>query len=155
MSLDTATLQSWLLDHATAVLGAAAAGSEPKTAPGEGLVGAGWVANLRAVPERSTLAATCARVDWQFRFYRNAFAADGAATERLLLNAADALIAACHADITITDIGANVVGLFDPLGETGAPIECPAGFVEINKLLYRSFTLNVGVNCDGAWPQGG
>lgn len=155
MSLDTVTLQAWLLDHAKAVLGVSAVlGYEPKSRIDYAVMGqtvfAGWFNSIEALETRAGLAVTSARLEWVGRLHRNALGpgVDQAETERLLLAASDALAAALFGDLDIAG-----VGWFDPRGQTGDPFKIVTGFLDIDKQLNRVATLTVGVVVDDAWGE--
>lgn len=159
MSLDVTNLASWLRvrTDAAAVLSAPVTLFEPKKFPGDGLIGAAWLGNLRVVPGRSSLTATAAALDWNVRLYRNALgsAADADAIDPAMLTAQVAIIGSYHSDLEITDGGGNVIGIFDPIGGSsgGAPLTSISGYIEIEKRIVRVLTSTVSVIVDDAWTQ--
>lgn len=158
MSLDATLLAAWLTTHATAVVEVdRVLGFEPKSNAqiGDGTVLACWVANLRVIPERSTLAMSAGRADWTLRLHRNGLgdATEMATTERVILDATSALFAAYHAEINVSGVGGPEDGWFDPAGMTGEPISAPSGYMDIDKRLYRVVTISIGIVIDDAWPQ--
>jgi len=159
MSLDVTNLAAWLRTRtdAAAVLAAPLTLFEPKSFPGDGLIGAAWLGGLRVIPRRSTLASTCAGLTWNVRLYRNALGskADADAIDPAMLTAAVAIINQWHSDLEITDSGGNVIGNFDPLGgeSAGAPLSSDSGYIDIDKRLIRVLTITCNVIVDGAWAQ--
>lgn len=155
MALNSTALQSWLLTHAAGVVEVGGIlGYEPKskldyTTAAGGAVLAGWLARGTIAEGIGGLRRTAARVGWSTRLHRNAFEADQAATERLLLDAVDALTAAYFGDFELDSVDA----FFDPKGQYGEALTWDVGYVTLDKQVSRVATINVGIVVRDAWTE--
>lgn len=127
------------------------AGHEPKNAPGTGLSAAVWVDRIEPVDEASGLASTSVRLVVNVRVYGSMLAEPQDAIDPNLFEAVDVLMAAYSADFTLGGTVRNV----DLLGETGAGMFAQAGYLEIDRKLYRVMTITVPAIVSDAWTQGG
>lgn len=156
MALNSTALQSWLISHAVATVEVATPvlDYEPKskidysTAAGKP-VAAGWLGPVRVAPGHGGLNATSARVGWILRLHLNAFATDQGATERVMLDAADALMDAYFGDFEISGQDAS----FDPKGAYGEAVTLDHGYLDIDKQLSRVCTIALGVVVSNAWVE--
>lgn len=122
---------------------------EPKSAPGAGMHAAVWAQQIRAVPQRSGLAATSARVVFTIRLYRNMTAEPQDSIDPEMMRAVDTLIGLVHGDF---DLGGTVAEV-DLLGMYGDPLEATAGYLNQDGKLYRIIDLNIPMVINDAWAQ--
>jgi hypothetical protein len=121
---------------------------EPKSAPLRGgFTGAIWAQNLR--PHRSGLASTTVRVEWRFRIYTNMLADPQDAIDPALMDAACALIAEYSMNFTLDGLVRSV----DLLGEAGNPLGFQAGYLPVDKALFRIIDLTLPVVINDAFTQ--
>lgn len=155
MALNSTELQSWLLDHAAGVTEVGTVlGYEPKSrldysAAGGGAILAGWLARGTVANGVGGMRKTAARVGWALRLHRNAFEADQAQTERLLLDALDALVAAYFGDFELDTVDA----FFDPKGAHGEALTWDLGYLTLEKQLSRVITVSLGIVVRDAWSE--
>lgn len=122
---------------------------EPKSAPGNGISGAVWVQKIEHIPARSGLAATTGGLTMSVRVYTSMFADPPDAIDPNLLLATNALIQAYSANFTL----GGIVTAVDLLGAWSQGLFADAGYVDIDRKLYRIMTINVPLVIDDLWPQ--
>jgi hypothetical protein len=125
-------------------------GAEPKSAPSvRGLTAAVWADRMAAVAKTSGLAVTSAMVVFNVRVYSSMLQEPADAIDPNIIKAAGALIAAYAADFDLGVTGAEV----DLLGAHGPALGGAAGYLEIDKKMFRVMTLSVPVKFFDAWTQ--
>jgi hypothetical protein len=121
---------------------------EPKNAPGSGLTAALWVQSIR--PYRSGLAATTVRVEWRLRLYTSMLMQPPDRIDPDLLRATTFLMAAYSFGFTLGGLVRSV----DLLGEAGLPLQAQAGYLPIDKAMYRIMDITLPVIINDAFAQG-
>jgi len=121
---------------------------EPKNAPGSGLTAALWVQGIR--PHRSGLAATTVRVEWRLRLYTSMLMQPPDRIDPDLLRATTYLMAAYSFGFTLGGLVRSV----DLLGEAGLPLQAQAGYLPIDKAMYRIMDITLPVIINDAFTQG-
>jgi hypothetical protein len=125
-------------------------GAEPKSAPSvRGLTAAVWADRMAAVAKTSGLAVTSALVVFSLRVYSSMLQEPADAIDPNIVKAAGALMAAYAADFDLGTTGAEV----DLLGTHGPALGGAAGYLEIDKKMFRVMTLSVPVMFFDAWTQ--
>lgn len=130
-------------------------GHEPKSAPGNGIVFAVWAQAIK--PARmSGLAATSALVQFQGRIYIPFNQVPYDAIDPKVMAATTNLMAAFSGDFNFG--GAADVRYVDLLGAEGANLgmvglSAQAGYVEIDRRMYRIMTLNIPIVINDAFKQ--
>lgn len=123
---------------------------EPKNKPGRGLTCAIWIDRIEPARARSGLAATSARVVFNLRIYTNMLQNPQDSIDPTVMNAADVLMSTYSGDF---DLGFEDAWI-DLLGATqGHPLFGQSGYINIDNMTYRVFTLTVPVIVENAWTQ--
>lgn len=149
MSLDTDALVDAVCSHALATgLFDAVNSHEPKTGPGSGMYAAVWVQSMRGV-KSSGLNSTSVLVVFNVRLYSNMLQEPQDAIDPNIMRAADVLLRAYSADFRLDGLIRNV----DLLGQHSQAMGGDAGYLEIDKVMSRVFTLNVPCIVNDLWDQ--
>ncbi len=150
MSLNTKNLVNALASHAM-TLGRfeRVNGHEPKNAPGSGLSCAIWLQYIGPARGQSGLKATTGRVVASVRVYSNMLAEPQDAIDPEVGDAVDALMAAYSNDFELGGLIRNV----DLLGATGVPLQAEAGYISIDKQMFRVMTIQVPMIINDIWEQ--
>lgn len=111
---------------------------EPKSAPGTGMHLALWVQSLMPI-HASGLASTSGRVELFARIYTSFIQKSEDAVDPDILGATCALVNAYTSDF---DFGATL-RMVDLLGAYGQPLQAKAGYLEIDRKMFRVMTLVV------------
>ena len=122
---------------------------EPKSKPGFGLAAAVWVQSLAPVPAHSGLHISSARLLLNVRVYSNMLQEPQDMIDPKMMEAVDALMAAYSGDFTLDGMDLFI----DLLGRAGEPLGGAAGYVDIDKTLFRIFTITVPVIVNDAYEQ--
>lgn len=143
-----------LIDAATSAGSAsgyfdAVQGHEPKSAPGTGLTFAVFVAALGPARGGSGLAATSVRVELTGRIYKPFKSEPEDLIDPNMTDAAEALITAYSGDF---DMGGNARNV-DLLGAYGTPLGFRAGYVTIDKSVFRFYDITIPIIVNDAWAQ--
>lgn len=124
-------------------------GAEPKGAPPDtGLTAAVWVANLSPVPS-SGLATTSMLFTLSVRLYTSMVTEPQDMIDPQLMAAVDTLMAAYTGNFTL----GGLVRTIDLLGSHSEGLRGEAGYVEIDRKLYRVFTVNVPMIVNDVYLQ--
>jgi hypothetical protein len=127
-------LQSGRFDHVNQ--------HEPKNGPGVGLICSVWVQSMR--PTRSSgLAITSGVLQMSMRLYMNFRSEPYDMIDFNILTGALWLMAAYTGDFDFGNV-ANVRNV-DVLGSEGTPLSSNAGYVEIDKTVYRVMTITLPI----------
>ena len=121
--------------------------AEPKSAPGSDTEAAVWVQNLR--PASSGLNATSVRFEVYVRIYSNMFQEPQDMIDSNVMRAVWALMTAYHGDFTL----GGLVESIDLLGKDGDPLAAEAGYIEIDRRLFRAVTITLPVKINDAFDQ--
>lgn len=124
-------------------------GHEPKSAPGNGVAFAVWVQNIK--PAASGQAATSGTLLLNGRVYIrfNQFPYD--LIDPQVLSATLEIMAALSGDFKLG--GADNVRAIDLLGMEGMPLSAQAGYVDIDKTMYRVMTINIPLIINDMFTQ--
>lgn len=123
---------------------------EPKTKPGRGLTAAVWVDRIEPARGRHGLTHTDVRVVCNVRIYTNMLQQPQDAIDPNVMEAADKLMAAYSGDF---DLGSEDRWI-DLLGITqGHPLFGQSGYINIDNVVMRVFTITVPVIVQNAWEQ--
>jgi hypothetical protein len=122
---------------------------EPKAAPGNGLTAAVWVQRVGAARGASGLASTTALVVLNLRLFQNMLKEPQDMIDPDLMRALDALMAAYSGDFTLGGLVRNV----DLLGQFGPELSAEAGYVDIDKKLFRVVTITLPLVVNDLWVQ--
>ena len=123
---------------------------EPKSKPGRGLTCAVWIDRIEPARARSGLAATSARVVFNVRIYTNMLQNPQDSIDPSVMIASDALFEGYSGDF---DLGGSDRWI-DLLGATqGHPLFGQSGYINIDNVVMRVFTLTVPVIVENAWTQ--
>lgn len=122
---------------------------EPKNAPGNGTACAIWVQSLMPYAIRSGLDATTVRAVFTVRIYMNMIQEPQDEIDINILDATDKLMEAYTGDFTLGGAVRNI----DLLGAGGPGLSANAGYIEIDKRIYRAMTITVPVVVNDVWDQ--
>lgn len=125
-------------------------GHEPKSAPGSGVAFAVWAQAIKPA-ERSGLAATSISVVFQGRIYIPFNQVPYDAIDPQVLAATTDLMGALSGDFDFG--GVADVRYIDLLGIDGVSLSAQAGYVEIDRRMYRIMTLNIPITINDAFKQ--
>jgi hypothetical protein len=120
---------------------------EPKSMPGNGITCSVWVQN--AEPASSGLAATSIRFELSVRLYSAMIDEPQDMIDPNLTAAAWDLFVAYSSGFTL----GGLVESIDLLGKDGSPLRWEAGYVQIEKPLYRIITITLPVKINDAFDQ--
>lgn len=123
---------------------------EPKSAPGNGLYAAVWVDGIRPV-KASGLAAVSGVVSLRMRCYSSMIQQPQDAIDPNLLSAVTDLMSAYSADFALG--GDDDVRCIDLLGQSGESMSVQAGYLDIDKKMYRVMTISLPVIINDMWSM--
>lgn len=123
---------------------------EARSAPGQGIQAALWVDYIGPFPPGSGLGATTGLVALLCRSYSSMYQAPLDQVDPNLLGAVSAFMGALTGDL---DLGGTVRNI-DLMGMSGRRLETQAGYVEIDKKLYRCLDLRIPVIVNDMWTMG-
>lgn len=123
---------------------------EPKSAPGRGITASVWVERISPYARNSGLAATSALVVLNVRVYTNMVSEPQDAIDPELTLAVDSLMNAYNGDFMLD----GLVSSIDLLNASGAGgLEARAGYIEIDKTLFRVMTITLPLIVNDVWTQ--
>ena len=125
---------------------------EPKNAPGHGISCSVWIHMILPYRVGSGLSATTGVVQLNARLYTNFREQPYDMIDPNITAATVALMGAFTADFNFG--GAAGVRNVDLLGQTGTPLSAQAGYVEIDKQMFRVMTVVVPVIVNDMFVQG-
>lgn len=121
---------------------------EPKSAPTD--IGAAFWANyIGPAPAESGLDVTSALLLLNCRIYTSMLTDPQDLIDPRIIDATDALMAAYNGDF---DLGGLIYAV-DLLGMSGERLEARAGYLEIDRKIFRTMTINLPCLVANAWPQ--
>lgn len=123
---------------------------EPKNKPGRGLTCAMWIDRIEPQDGQSSLVATTARVTFNVRVYTNMLQNPQDSIDPNVMIATDALFEAYSNDFTL----GGQIEYVDLMGIGGKPLYGQSGYINIDNMVYRVFTITVPCIVEDAWPQG-
>jgi hypothetical protein len=121
---------------------------EPKGAP-EGLGAAVWIQSMAPAAQRSGLNATSVRFECSIRIYTNMLQEPQDYIDPAMTKAAWRVMVALTGGITLN----GQVEYIDILGSDGAPLAWEAGYIDIDKRMFRVITITVPMVIEDAWVQ--
>jgi hypothetical protein len=129
-------------------------GHEPKSAPTDNdITCALWVQNIKPV-RSSGLAMTSGVLMLQVRIYMEFTSQPYDAIDPNILKAVMAIMATFSADFQLGAEGAQAdVRAVDLLGMTGVPLSAQAGYVEIDRKMYRVMTVFLPIIINDMFAQ--
>lgn len=122
---------------------------EPKNAPGASTASV-FLREVRAVQAGSGLNKTNALVVWNVRLYQNMLKDPQDSIDVQLLNTMDLLLTSFNADFTLE----GTVKAVDILGISGVGLGAEAGYVEIDRKMFRVIDITLPVLINNVWTQG-
>ncbi len=126
-------------------------GHEPKNAPGNGLSCSVWVQAIRPMPKGSGLAATTGVLVLNLRIYVSFTSQPFDAIDPNVLSATTDFMGAISGDLDFDDI-ANVRNV-DLLGSSGTAMSAVAGYVEIDRRMFRVMTTTIPIIVNDMFAQ--
>lgn len=123
--------------------------NEPKNAPGNGLTCAIWVQRMGPIPAASGLASVSVRVVLMVRILKPMLALPYGQMDLDILSAVDGLMAAYSAAFTLEGKIKNV----DLLGQAGQPLDSQAGYVTIDKKMFRLMDITLPLLTNDLWME--
>jgi hypothetical protein len=121
---------------------------EPKSAP-QGIGAAFWANYIGPAPSESGLDITSALLVLNCRIYTSMLTEPQDLIDPRIVEATDALMAAYNGDF---DLGGLIFAV-DLLGMSGERLEAKAGYLEIDRKIFRVMTINLPCLVENAWPQ--
>lgn len=122
---------------------------EPKNAPGNGVNCSVWIQNIK--PARSGTAATSILVNFDMRIYKNFVSQPFDMIDPNITSAVMVIMAALSGDFDFGGIGdARAIDL---LGMSGSALNATAGYVDIDRRMFRVMTINIPVIFNDAFVQ--
>lgn len=125
-------------------------GHEPKNAPRNGLTAALWLQAMVPAIGQSGLESTSMRVSWYLRIYQNFLSQPADSIDPKVMKACASVMEALTANF---DLDLPAVRAIDLLGMTGPPMGAEAGYIEINREIFRCMTLSIPIIVDDAFLQ--
>jgi hypothetical protein len=133
--------ESGLFDHV--------AGAEPKSSPQSGLTCAVWGSALAPV-QSSGLTHLSVRAELQFRIYTSMMQEPAEGIDPMVLNAAGALMEAVAQGYSLDGVARAV----DLLGSDGEGLRAEAGYMEIDRKIFRVMDVFVPIIINDCWEIG-
>ena len=125
------------------------ANHEPKNAPGNGLFCSIWAQEIDPLPDASGLASTTGRVAFHLRIETNMLQEPQDDIDGQILTAVTTLMAEYSGHFTLGGTVRNV----DLLGAHGEALRAQAGYLDIDKKLYRVMVITLPVIINDLWTQ--
>lgn len=125
-------------------------GHEPKSAPGNGITCAVWAQDIGPI-RAGGLAATSGRMTLQQRIYTNFIQQPFDAIDPNIMTAVADLMTAYSADFNFG--GDADVRNVDLLGSYGTDLSAQAGYIEIDRKMFRVMTLTIPVIINDMFDQ--
>jgi hypothetical protein len=123
---------------------------EPANPPANGRSAAVWVQRIGPALGQSGLASTTAALLLSVRIYTPIIQDPADQIDQDMLLATDALMAAYTGDFTLGGLIKNV----DLMGErTRAGLQADAGYLEQDRRIYRTMTINLPLVINDLWDQ--
>jgi hypothetical protein len=124
-------------------------GHEPKSAPGNGITYAVWIQNIR--PALSGLSATSGLLMFNGRIYKPFTSIPYDAIDPQVTSATLDIMAAMSGDFKLGE--ADDVRNVDLLGSTGYSLMANAGYVEVDRHMYRCMTIQIPIIMNDLFVQ--
>lgn len=124
---------------------------EPKNAPGNGVAASIWVQTVAPFPAGSGVAATTGLLVLNFRIYISFTSQPFDAIDPAVLAAATDFMGAISGDFDFDNIAS--VRNVDLLGSSGTRLSLNAGYVELDRHMYRVMTIVIPVIINDMFAQ--
>jgi hypothetical protein len=124
---------------------------EPKNSPGNQVTAALWVQSIKPVGRGSGAASTSGVLMLNFRVYQNFRSQPFDAIDPTVTSAVSDIMGTLSGDFGLD--GAGGTRSIDLLGMYGAPMSAAAGYVEIDKSIFRVMTIQIPVIINDMWTQ--
>lgn len=124
-------------------------GHEPKNAPGLGVTAAVWVARIFPVPGASGLASTTGCLVFTVQLYTSMTTEPQDGIDPAIVHATDLLLAEYSGDF---ELGGKVRNV-DLLGQSGVALSAQAGYLDIDKKIFRSMEITLPLIINDLWDQ--
>jgi hypothetical protein len=124
---------------------------EPKSAPGTGITCSVWCQSIKPVPEASGLASTSGVVLFACRIYMPFTSQPYDMIDPQVMSATTDTIGELSGNFDFG--GDSGVRALDLLGMYGTSISATAGYVEIDRKMFRIMTINIPVIVNDMWAQ--
>jgi len=121
---------------------------EPKGAPGSGLTVAVYLDSIIPAAAVSGLNAATGLYVYKIRIYTNMLQEPAEKIDTILAHATDKVFTALAGDI---DLGSTVRNI-DIFGECGTQLKAQAGYVEVDKVMYRNVDITLPLIINDCWP---
>jgi hypothetical protein len=125
---------------------------EPKQAPNTGITGSVWVQSIKPVADGSGLSATSGVLLLAARVYMSFISQPFDMIDPIVTSAANDIMAAMTNSFTFGAADVSVRCL-DLLGMYGTAMSAAAGYVEIDRKMFRVMTVNIPVIVNDLWAQ--
>ncbi len=122
---------------------------EPKSAPGNGMSAALWIQTIAPAPGASGLASTSIRLEFRLRIFQNMLMEPQDAIDPQLLAAVSWVFDVFTADLTL---GGQIRDC-DVLGAHGIPLSAKAGYVPVDKKMFRTIDVTLPLIINDAFDQ--
>ena len=150
MALNSAAILNKLISHVKRVgVLKSVLSHEPKNAPPFGSASV-FLREMRAIQAGSGLNKTNALVVWNIRLYQNMLKDPQDSIDTGLLDTMDLLLTSFNSDFTLE----GAVKAVDILGMSGVGLGAEAGYVEIDRKMYRIIDITLPVLINNVWTQG-
>lgn len=124
---------------------------EPKSAPGNQVTFAVWVQSIKPLPRASGLSSTSGTILFTGRIYQNFRSQPFDMIDPTVTAACTDMMGALSADFNFGGVGG--VRSLDLLGMYGPSLSAAAGYVEIDKTVYRVMTIQIPVIINDMFVQ--
>lgn len=125
---------------------------EPKRAPGQGLTAAVWMQRMFGVGVLSGLNTTSGVLVFNVRIYSNMLAEPQDEIDRKMTRAASNVMRRWHDDFDFEM--PTLIRNVDLLGITQVQLDCNAGYLEIDRKMFRIYDITLPVIVNDIWTQG-
>ena len=121
---------------------------EPKGAPASGLTAAVYLNSIAPAARASGLAQATGLYVYTIRLYTNMLQEPAEKIDTILAHAVDKVFTVLAGKV---DLGTNVRNI-DVFGELGTQLKAQAGYVEVDKIMYRSVDITLPLIISDCWP---
>lgn len=121
---------------------------EPKNAPGNGLHCAIWADRIGGI-RSSGLDSVSARVTFSVRVFQSMQAEPADDIDVAIVDAVDALMGAYAADFTL----GGLVRQVDLIGSDGPGLEAIGGYITVDSIEFRVFTITLPLIVNDLWTE--
>lgn len=150
MSLDVAGIVAAVQSHAQSIGGIEQVlTNEPKSAPGSGITAAIWADGITPIPANSGLGAVSVLLTLMVRLMKPMLSLPYGQIDPDMLTVADSLMRAYAGAFTL---GAEVQDV-DLLGRYGTKMAGKAGYLTLDKALYRVIDISLPLTVPDLWSE--